>query len=92
MRYFYSLLLLVLSIHAEASIFTVSNNPGDIVMFNDLNAAMAAASDTQPDTILFYPSGISYGDFTITKNIIMVSTTSGGARFGVLSFGPNISN
>lgn len=54
----------------SAAVFTVSNNPDRPAQFDNIAAAIAAASDG--DTIYVHGSQFAYGDITVTKRLVLV--------------------
>lgn len=55
---------------AFATTFTVSNNPDRPAQFDNITAAIAAAN--HGDTVYVHGSQYSYGDFSITKRLVMI--------------------
>ncbi len=63
-------ILLLLSVAANATIRTVSNNPDRPAQFTQVDAAIAAS--TAGDTIYVHGSQFTYSDFTVTKKLVLI--------------------
>lgn len=84
MKRILSIGLVLLFWQAKGAVFNVSNLPGNGFLYNNVDAAMSAASPG--DTIYVHGSNILYPDFTITKSIVIIGT--GGfpqTEFGLTS-------
>jgi hypothetical protein len=88
---------LLLGLSLRAAVLNVSNLPGNGFPYNNVDAAMIAASPG--DTIYVHGSNIQYPDFTITKSIVILGTggftqTEFGlsSRFSRITFSSNTSN
>lgn len=57
---------------AQATVFTVSNVPNSIANFNNIAAAITAASPG--DTIYVQPSGVGYGTVTVNKSVVLIGS------------------
>jgi hypothetical protein len=66
------LAVLIISLSANAKIWRVNNNSGITADFTTAQAAHDAA--TAGDTLHFEPSGTSYGNLTVTKRLVLVSS------------------
>lgn len=71
MKQFFFFAILLLSVYANATIRTVSNNPATIAQFSTVQAAIDASSSG--DSIYVHGSVFPYGDFTITnKQLVLI--------------------
>ncbi|MBX2967280.1 MAG: hypothetical protein KF845_14135 [Cyclobacteriaceae bacterium] len=70
MKTIISLLLCVLAFAAQATIFTVSNNPNRPAQYENVTDAIAAAD--HGDTIYVHGSQFTYPDFTINKRLVLI--------------------
>jgi hypothetical protein len=69
MKHFILFLLILISTSAFSTIWRVNNNAGIDADFTTAQAAHDAAAAT--DTIMFEPSATSYGNMTITKQLVI---------------------
>lgn len=75
----FTLIALFVFVNAFSTIRRVNNNPGVVLnaagpafVYNNFEAAHAAASTTVVDTIYLEPSDINYGSISITKKIVLI--------------------
>lgn len=69
--YFHLMVALCLTgYNAQSTILTVDNSIAGAAQYTTMQAAIDAASNG--DTILVQPSGISYGNFTLNKRLVVI--------------------
>lgn len=69
---FFTLVCFLAAFQTQAAIITVSNRPGDIAQFTDIGNAINAAAEG--DIIYVSGSATSYGDFTLTKRLVLIGS------------------
>ncbi len=59
---------------AQAKVWRLNNNAGVVADFTSVNAAVASTSVQNGDTLYFEPSTATYGDYFMTKRLVLIGT------------------